>query len=117
MVLMRLSGAALCAVGGLLATGTALGATGMKGTWVASGPSGKMTLKLAGSGSSYQGTLTTVAGGRKTVAKVKGRFDDADGAKQLSLSFTATNRTSMCGLVGTKLYCQLGTGTATFIRA
>lgn len=109
--------AVLYAVGALAVTGAAAGATSMKGTWVASGPTGKMTLKLAGSGSSYHGTLTTVAGGKKTVSKVKGRFDNADGAKQLTLTFTATHRTSMCGLVGTKLYCQLGTGTAAFTRA
>ena len=114
---MKARSAALCAAAAALAAaGAASGAT-MKGTWVASRPSGKLTLKLAGSGSSYHGTLTTVAGGRKTVAKVKGRFDNADGAKQLTLTFPATHRTSMCGLVGTKLYCQLGTGTSTFTRA
>ena len=116
-ILLKLSRTMLCTIGALLIAATANAATGMKGTWVASGPSGKLTLKLAGSGSSYHGTLTTVAGGKKTVAAVKGRFDDADGAKQLTLSFTATHRSSMCGLVATKLYCQLGTGTATFTRA
>jgi hypothetical protein len=107
---------AFAAVTALLAVGTAQAAT-MTGTWVASSPTGKYTLKLAGSGSSYHGTLTTVAGGKTTVAKVKARFDNADGAKQLTLTFTQTHRTSMCGLVGPKLYCQLGTGTATFTRA
>ena len=117
MVLMKTRFALACTAGALAIAATATAATGMKGTWVASGPTGKYTLKLAGSGTAYHGTLTTVAGGKKTVAKVKGRFDNADGSKQLTLTFTATHRTSICGLVGTKLYCQLGTGTATFTRA
>jgi hypothetical protein len=115
MVLMKRC-AMLAAAAALLVAGAAQGATTMTGTWVASGPAGKYTLKLAGSGSSYHGTLTTIAGGKKTTTKVKARFDNADGAKQLTLSFPATHRTSMCGLVGRKLYCQLGTGTATFTR-
>jgi hypothetical protein len=117
MVLMKTRFAMLCSAVALVAAGAAAGATGMKGTWVASGPSGKMTLKLAGAGSSFHGTLTTVAGGKKTISGVKGRFDNADGAKQLTLTFTASHRTSLCGLVGAKLYCQLGTGTATFSHA
>jgi hypothetical protein len=117
MVLMKTRFAALWAAAALVTAGAAAGAASMNGTWVASGPSGKMTLKLAGSFSSYHGTLTTVVGSKKSVAKVKGRVDDADGATQLTLTFPATHRTSMCGLVGTKLYCQLGTGTATFTRA
>jgi hypothetical protein len=116
-MVLRRSAAVVCAAAVLAGAAVAGIASGMKGTWVASGPSGKLTLKLMGSGASYHGTLTTVAGGKRTVAKVTGRFDNADGAKQLTLTFTATKRTSLCGLVGPKLYCQLGSGTATFRQA
>lgn len=113
---MRTTTAVLCAALTLAVVSAATAATGLKGTWVAKTASGKMTLTLAGAGSSYRGTLTTVAGGKKSVVEVTGRFDNADGAKQLSLTFPKTRSTTMCGLVGPKLYCQIATGTAIFTR-
>ena len=109
---MRTSALVLCAVG-LLATASASAATGVKGTWVASGPSGKVVLKLRGSGTSYWGTY--VAGGR--VSHVTVHLSNADGAGQVTLTFTATHRSTLCGLVNARLMCAGNTGTIVFAHA
>ena len=110
--------ASLCAGLAAVTTAVATAAAGLAGTWVATGPSGKMTLRLHASGSGYVGTYTLVSKGKQTVSRVSGRFDNADGATQLTLTFTASRRSDLCGLVGSRLYCQLGaTGTAAFSRA
>jgi hypothetical protein len=107
-------GAALAAV----ATAAATGAAGLAGTWVATGPFGKITLRLHTSGAAYAGTYTLVLGGKQTVSHVSGRSDNADGATQLTLTFTPSRRSDLCGLSGSRLYCQLGAGgTAAFSRA
>ena len=110
---------AVCLGGALaaVAAAVAIGAAGLAGTWVATGPFGKITLRLHSSGSTYAGTYTLASAGKQTISHISGRFDDADGATQLTLTFTATRRSDLCGLVGSKLYCQLGaTGTAAFSR-
>jgi hypothetical protein len=109
---MRTSALLLCAVG-LLAAASASAATGVKGTWVASGPGGKVVLKLRGSGTSYLGTY--VAGGR--VSRVTVRLNNADGAGQVTLTFTATHRSTLCGLVNARLMCAGNTGTIVFTHA
>jgi hypothetical protein len=100
-----------------LAAGTSSAATGLAGTWVATGPFGKITLRLQATGTGYHGTYSVSSGGKTTVSHVVGRSDNADGATQLTLTFTTTHRSSLCGLSGVRLYCQLGTtGTAAFTR-
>jgi hypothetical protein len=100
------------------ATAAAIGAAGLAGTWVATGPFGKITLRLHAAGQAYSGTYTLVSAGKQTVSHVRGRFDNADGATQLTLTFTTSHRSDLCGLSGSKLYCQLGpAGTAAFSRA
>jgi hypothetical protein len=116
----RLTWRAACLCAGLaaVATAVAIGAAGLAGTWVATGPFGKITLRLHASGHAYAGTYTLASAGKQTVSHLSGRFDNADGATQLTLTFTASRRSDLCGLVGSKLYCQLGAiGTAVFSRA
>ena len=98
---------------GLLAATSGLAATGLAGTWVATSPSGKVVLKLRGSGKSYRGTYG--AGGKTSHVTV--RLSNADGAGQVTLTFTATNRSTLCGLVSHKLMCAADTGTLAFARA
>ena len=102
----------LCAAG-LLAATTASAATALRGTWVATSPSGKVVLKLRGSGKSYRGTYA--AGGK--VSQVTVRLSNADGAGQVTLTFTATHRSSLCGLVKARLFCSASTGTLVFAHA
>jgi hypothetical protein len=109
---IRTSALAVSAAG-LLAVSPALAATGLAGTWVATSPSGKVVLKLRGSGKSYRGTYATDG---KT-SRVTLRLSNADGAGQVTLTFTATNRSTLCGLVSRKLMCAVDTGTLAFARA
>ena len=97
---------------GLLTVTPALGATGLAGTWVATSPSGKVVLKLRGSGTSYRGTYG--AGGK--ISRVTVRLSNADGAGQVTLTFTATHRSTLCGLVSHRLMCAAETGTLAFAR-
>jgi carbohydrate-selective porin OprB len=114
--------AALCcatALAASLAASTAQAGT-VKGAWVATGAFGKITLRLAGSGTAFHGTYTQISRGAKhgTASKVTARSDTADGVTQLTLTFTKTRRSVLCGLQGAKLYCQVGTaGTAVFARS
>jgi hypothetical protein len=108
---VRTSAVALC-VAGLVATASAPAATGLKGKWVASSSGGKIVLKLRGSGASYRGTYA--AGGK--VSHVSARLASADGARQVTLTFTATHRSTMCGLVSGRLMCAGATGTIVFAR-
>jgi hypothetical protein len=96
----------------LFAVAPGLAATGLTGTWVATSPSGKVVLKLRGSGKSYRGTYGT---GGKT-SRVTVRLSNADGAGQVTLTFTATHRSTLCGLVSHRLMCAADTGTLTFAR-
>jgi hypothetical protein len=99
-------------------SGLGSAATGLSGTWIATGPFGKITLRLQAAGAGYHGTYSMSARGKTTVSHVVGRSDTADGAKQLTLTFTGTHRSDLCGLSGVRLYCQLGTsGTAAFTRS
>jgi hypothetical protein len=109
---LRTSALTLCAAG-LLATASASAAAGLQGTWVAKPSTGKVVLKLLGSGKTYRGTYT--AAGK--VAHVTVRLGNADGAGQVTLTFTATHRSTLCGLVGGRLICAGDTGTITFARA
>lgn len=102
----------LCAAG-LLAAAPASAATVLKGTWVATSPSGKVVLKLRGSGKSYRGTYAA----RGKVSQVTLRLSNADGAGQVTLTFTATHRSSLCGLVNGRLFCAASTGTLVFAHA
>jgi hypothetical protein len=102
----------LCAAG-LFASASASAATTLNGTWVATSPSGKVELHLRGSGKSYRGTY--VAGGK--TSKVTVRLSNADGAGEVTLTFTSTHRSSLCGMVGGRLMCAAGTGTLVFARA
>ena len=97
----------------LVAVAPALGATSLAGTWVAKSPGGKVVLKLRGSGKSYSGTYG--AGGK--TSRVTLRLSNADGAGQVTLTFTATHRSTMCGLVNRRLMCAGDTGTLAFARA
>ena len=76
-------------------------------------PSGKVVLKLHGSGTAYRGTYTA----RGKVSKVTLRLSNADGAGQATLTFTATHRSSVCGLVNARLFCAASTGTLAFAHA
>jgi hypothetical protein len=108
--------AAAAAVAAVM-TAAASAATGLAGTWVATGPFGRITLRLQAVGAGYHGTYSVSSGGKTTVSHVVGRPDNADGANQLTLTFTRTHRSNLCGLSGTRLYCQLGAaGTAAFTR-
>jgi hypothetical protein len=112
--------ALLCAVGLAAAAASAAQAATVKGTWVATGTFGKITLALTGSGAALHGSYTQIAHGsnRAAVSKVTARSDNADGVTQLTLTFTKARRSVLCGLEGTKLYCQIGTaGTAVFTRS
>jgi hypothetical protein len=97
----------------LLAVTPGLAATGLGGTWVATSPGGKVVLKLRGSGKSYRGTYR--AGGK--TSRVAVRVSTADGAGQVTLTFTATHRSTLCGLVSRRLMCAADTGTLSFARA
>jgi hypothetical protein len=108
---IRTSALAVGAVG-LLAVAPGLAATGLAGTWVAKSPSGKVVLKLRGSGKSYRGTYGV---GGKT-SRVTVRLSNADGAGQVTLTFTATHRSTLCGLVSHRLMCVADTGTLAFGR-
>jgi hypothetical protein len=113
----RLLAATAATVVAAAAAGSASAAAGLAGTWVATGPFGKITLRLQAAGAGYHGTYSLSSGGRTTVSHVVGRSDNADGATQLTLTFTTTHRSNLCGLSGVRLYCQLGTaGTAAFTR-
>jgi hypothetical protein len=96
----------------LLTVRAGLAATGLAGTWVAKSPAGKVVLKLRGSGESYRGTYG--AGGKTSAVVV--RLSRADGAGQVTLTFTATHRSSVCGLVSHRLMCAADTGTLAFAR-
>jgi hypothetical protein len=96
----------------LLVVAPGLAAAGLAGTWVASSPSGKVVLKLRGSGKTYGGTYG--AGGK--TSRVTVRLSNADGAGQVTLTFTATHRSTLCGLVSHKLMCAAPTGTLSFAR-
>ena len=98
---------------GLLAATSCLAATGLAGTWIATSPSGKVVLKLRGSGKSYRGTYG--AGGKTSHVTV--RLSNADGAGQVTLTFIATHRSTLCGLVSHRLMCAGDTGTLAFARA
>jgi hypothetical protein len=98
---------------GLLASASASAAAGLKGTWVAKAPSGKVVLTLLGSGKVYRGTYA--AAGK--VSPVTVHFGNADGAGQVTLTFTATHRSTLCGLVGGRLICAGDTGPMVFARA
>jgi len=111
MTAIRTSALALSA-GGLLAVTSALAATGLTGTWVAKSPSGKVVLKLRGSGKSYRGTYGS--GGK--ISRVTVRLSNADGAGQVTLTFPATHRSTLCGLVSHRLMCAADTGTLAFAR-
>jgi hypothetical protein len=108
---IRTSALAIGAVG-LLAVTPGLAATGLAGTWVATSPSGKVVLKLHGSGKSYRGTYR--AGGK--ISRVSLELSNADGAGQVTLTFTATHRSTLCGLVSHRLMCAADTGTLAFAR-
>jgi hypothetical protein len=108
----RISALAVGAAG-LLAVAPALAATGLAGTWVASSPRGKVVLTLRGSAKSYRGTYR--AGGK--TSRVTVRLSNADGAGQVTLTFTATHRSTLCGLVSRRLMCAADTGTLAFARA
>jgi hypothetical protein len=97
---------------GLLAVTPGVAATGLAGTWVATSPNGKVVLKLRGSGNSYRGTYG--AGGK--TSRITIRLSNADGAGQITLTFTATHRSTLCGLVSRRLMCAADTGTLTFAR-
>jgi hypothetical protein len=97
---------------GLLVVAPGLAAGGLAGTWVAKGPSGKVVLNLRGSGTSYRGTYG--AGGK--TSRVTVRLSNADGAGQVTLTFTATDRSTLCGLVSHRLMCAATTGTLAFTR-
>ena len=113
----RVLGAAAAATVAMGAAGTAAAAGGLAGTWIATGPFGTITLRLQSAGTGYHGTYSVSARGKTTVSHIVGRSDNADGATQLTLTFTTTHRSSLCGLSGARLYCQLGTaGTAAFTR-
>ena len=101
------------AIASAVAAGGALGAqAGVSGRWLAPGPGRKLVLTLQGSGKALHGTW--VQGGKSS--KVTARVSTADGIQQVTLTFTPGGRSSLCGLRGTKLYCQTATGTATFTR-
>jgi len=97
----------------LLADGSASAAVLLNGTWVAKTPSGKVVMKLRGSGKSYRGTYA--AHGK--VSKVTLTLSNADGAGQLTLTFLSTHRSSLCGLVKGRLMCSADTGTVVFARS
>jgi len=105
----------VAALTGLLAAaGVASGASAaIGGRWVASGPSGKIVLQLKGSGKVLRGTW---AQGGKT-SKVTAKVTNADGAQQVTLTFTQTKRSMLCGIHASKLYCPTETGLATFAHA
>jgi hypothetical protein len=108
-----LTSAVAVASAGVLGVPPALAATSLGGTWVARAPGGKVVLKLHGSGSSYRGTYR--AGGK--TSRVTVRLSNADGAAQVTLTFTATKRSTLCGLVSRRLMCAGDTGTLVFARA
>jgi hypothetical protein len=112
MAAIRTSALVVVAVG-LVAVTPGLAAAGLAGTWVATSPSGKVVLKLRGSGKSYRGTYGT--GGKTSPVTV--RLSSADGAGQLTLTFTSTRRSTLCGLVNHRLMCAAPTGTLVFARA
>ena len=97
----------------LLAVTPGMAATGLAGTWVATSPSGKIVLRLRGSGKSYRGTYR--AGGK--TSRVAVRLSNADGAGQVTLTFVATQRSNLCGLVSHRLMCAADSGTLAFTRA
>ena len=111
MTAIRTSALTIGAVG-LLAATPGLAATGLAGTWVAKSPSGKVVLKLRGSGKSYRGTYAA----RGKTSRVTVRLSTADGAGQVTLTFTASNRSTLCGLLGHRLMCVADTGTLAFGR-
>jgi hypothetical protein len=96
----------------LLAAGPAWGA-GLQGVWVAKGAAGKIVLRLHGSGSTYRGTYTEA----RKVARVVARLTDADGVQQVTLTFTASRRSSLCGINAGRLYCQTAGGASVFVRS
>jgi len=101
------------AAAGLLAVASGSAAVSLSGKWVATSPSGKVVLKLRGSGKVYRGTYAAAG---KT-SRVTLRLSNADGAGQVTLTFTATHRSTLCGLVSHKLMCSADTGTLAFARA
>jgi hypothetical protein len=112
MTAIRTSALVFVAVG-LVAVTPGLAAAGLAGTWVATSPGGKVVLKLRGSGKTYRGTYGT--GGKTSPVTV--RLSSADGAGQVTLTFTSTHRSTLCGLVNHRLMCAAPTGTLVFARA
>jgi len=112
MSAIRMPVAVLCAAG-LLAVGQASAASSLDGTWVAPSPTGKVVLKLQGSGKSYRGTYR--AGGN--TSHVTLLLSNADGAGQVTLTFTTTHRSTLCGLVNHRLMCAADSGTLAFAHA
>lgn len=111
MTAIRASALAVGAAG-LFAVRPGLATTGLAGSWVATSPGGKVFLKLRGSGKSYGGTYR--AGGK--TSRVTVRLSNADGAGQVTLTFTAAHRSTVCGLVRRRLMCAADTGTLAFTR-
>jgi hypothetical protein len=95
---------------GLLAVAPALAATSLAGTWIAKSATGKVVLRLTGSGKAYRGTY---AAGGKTY-RVTLQLSNADGAAQVTLTFVSPHRSTVCGLVTQKLMCSTDTGTLAF---
>jgi hypothetical protein len=88
-------------------------ATTLAGKWVATTSAGKVVLTLHKSGKVWKGTYVEHGKTYKAVAK----GGNADGAGQITLTLTPGAVSTMCGLQGTKLYCSLNTGMATFVHA
>jgi hypothetical protein len=99
---------------GMLATAGIASAAGttLSGKWVATVATGKIVLTLHKVGAVYKGTF--VQGGKSY--KVVAHAGSADGASQVMLTLTPGKITTMCGLQGTKLFCETSAGTATFKR-
>jgi hypothetical protein len=106
--------AVLAAPGPAGAAAGRAGAHGPAGVWVSTGSRAKIVLRLEGSTSPFRGTYAQGA----TTVKVLARSSSADGSGQLTLTFTASGRSAMCGLHAGRLYCQLGpSGTTVFVPA
>jgi len=125
--------ASACAVAAVLLAAALLGAApaapadgarastaaGLSGTWVATGPFGRIVLRLRRVSKVYRGTYTQVRRGKATgtSSRVVARADNADGVQQVTLTFVSAGRSDICGLRGAHLYCQVGAaGTAVFAR-
>jgi hypothetical protein len=93
-------------------------ASGLGGTWVAAAGSGKIVLVLHKTGAVYKGTYTELPPGKTTgkPSKVVAHATNADGVQQITLTFTGSNRSTLCGLRTGHIYCSVPTGTAIFSR-